>query len=173
MTTVDAESAGLPIGDMPPSTPAASASPLARAAYLVGSAGLLFATATDSLAVAGRHLGFRLLGSIELVQASVVLIAASAMVVATIVGAHASVHIVTERLPAAATARLARVASLLSAITFAIFALGSIWVASDLWTGFEQTELLGLPLRWLRLLWIGAAILASLLFLRATLRPAR
>jgi TRAP-type C4-dicarboxylate transport system permease small subunit len=173
MMTVDADSADLPIGDMPPPTPTVSASPLARTAYLVGSAGLLFATATDSLAVAGRHLGFRLLGSIELVQASVVLIAASAMVAATIVGAHASVHIVSERLSVAATARLARVSSLLSAITFAIFAAGSIWVASDLWNGFEQTELLGLPLRWLRLLWIGAAILAALLFFRAAVRPAR
>jgi TRAP-type C4-dicarboxylate transport system permease small subunit len=168
---VDADSADLPPGEGAPA--ASRLSPIARAAYLIGSAGLLFATATDALAVAGRHLGFRLLGSIELVQVSVVLIAASAMVAATIVGAHASVHIVTERLPAAANARLVRAAALLSAATFAIFALGSAWVASDLWSGFEQTELLGLPLRWFRALWIAAAALIALLFLRAALRRAR
>jgi TRAP-type C4-dicarboxylate transport system permease small subunit len=166
---VSADSADLPPGDSIPA--AAATSPLARAAYLIGSAGLLVATAADSIAVAGRHLGFRLLGSIEIVQASVVLIAASAMVVATLVGSHASVHIVTERLSAAVGARLARVAALLSALAFALVAAGSIWVASDLWSGFEQTELLGISLRWFRALWIAAAVLITFLFLRAALRP--
>src|SRR4051794_34274762 len=144
--------------------------PLGRAAYAIGSAGLLVATAADALAVAGRHLGFRILGSIEIVQTSVVLIASSAMVAATIVGAHASVHIVTERLSAAAAARLARLAALLGALTFLILAAGSFWVASDLWGGFEQTELLGISLRWFRALWIAAALLVALLFLRKAVR---
>lgn len=159
------------LADLPVEPPAPGGpGPLARAAYAIGSAGLLVATGADALAVAGRHLGFRILGSIEIVQTAVVLIASSAMVAATIVGAHASVHIVTERLSTAAAARLARVAALLGALTFLIFVAGSTWVASDLWTGFEQTELLGISLRWFRALWIAAALLVALLFLRKAVR---
>ena len=46
-------------------------------------------------------------------------------------------------------------------------------MAYDLWTGFEQTELLGLSLRWFRVLWIAAAALVALLFIRAALRGTR
>jgi TRAP-type C4-dicarboxylate transport system permease small subunit len=143
---------------------------LGTAAYLCGSVGLLAATATDALAVAGRHAGFRLLGSIEIVQAAVVLIASSSMVAATIVGSHASVHIVTERLRALSRSRLARAAAVLSAVMFLMLAIGSLWVLGDLWGGFEQTELLRIPLRWLRLLWVAAALLAVLLFVRKAAR---
>jgi TRAP-type C4-dicarboxylate transport system permease small subunit len=55
-------------------------------------------------------------------------------------------------------------------LLFAVFATGSTWVASELWSGFEQTELLGIPLRWLRAVWITAALLITLLFVRAALR---
>lgn len=147
--------------------------PLGRTAYLIGSAGLLTATAADALAVAGRHTGFHLLGSIEVVQAAVVLIASSAMIAATIVGSHASVHIVTERLAPDNVRRLARFSDLLSALLFALVAAGSFWVATELWSGFEQTELLGIPLRWLRALWIASAILITILFVRSALRRAR
>jgi TRAP-type C4-dicarboxylate transport system permease small subunit len=139
---------------------------LARVAYGLGGLGLLAATATDALAVAGRHLGFRLLGSIELVQAAVVLLGASAMLIATIVGSHAAVHMVTERLSPRAADRLGHATSLVSALVFLALALGSAWVASDLWNGFEQTELLHLPLRWLRALWIVFALLIAARFLR-------
>ena len=164
---VEPDSADLPADPAEPVQPG----PLVRAAYVLGSVGLLSATATDALAVAGRHLGFRLLGSIEIVQSAVVLIATSAMIVATIVGAHASVHIFTERMSPVVAGRLARVAASLGALAFALLAIGSAWVASDLWNGFEQTELLGIGLRWLRALWIAAALLVCLLFLRRALRP--
>ena len=49
----------------------------------VGSAGLLAAMTTDALAVAGRHAGIRLLGSIEIVQACIVVVATSAIVLTT------------------------------------------------------------------------------------------
>lgn len=146
---------------------------LGTAAYAIGSVGLLAAAATDALALAGRHLGRPFLGSIELVQAAVVIAASSAMIAATIVGAHASVHILTERLSKPAAARLARLASLLGALFFAVVVAGSAIVAAELWVGFERTELLGIPLRWLRLLWIIAAALICILFIRAATKPAR
>lgn len=149
-----------------------AAGPLARVAYVLGGGGLLAATLTDAFAVAGRHTGFHLLGSIELVQAAVVTLATSAMLIATIVGGHASVHIVTERLPKSTAERLARIASAISGLTFLAIAAGSAWVASDLWDGHERTELLHLPLRWLRLLWIVFAVLiAGQFFRRAWVAP--
>lgn len=148
----------------------AKVGPLGKAAYWIGSIGLLTATAADALAVLGRHTGFALLGSIEIIQVSVVLIASTAMVAATIVGSHASVHILTERLAQPKARLLARISNALSALVFLLLAAGSIWVASDLWSGFEQTELLGIPLRWFRAAWIAAALLIVALFIRQALR---
>jgi TRAP-type C4-dicarboxylate transport system permease small subunit len=153
-------------------TPAASGR-LAGAAYVLGGMGLLGATAADSIAVAGRHTGFHLLGAIELVQTAVVLLGASAMLIATIVGGHASVHMVTERLAKPTAAHLARIAAFVSGLVFLILAAGSAWVAADLWHGFEQTELLRIPLRWLRLVWIVFALLIAASFFRHALRTAR
>ena len=129
---------------------AAAKGPLATIAYTLGGIGLLGATAADSLAVAGRHTGVHLLGSIELV-----------MLLATLPDTPASGHLVTDRLSRPAAARLARVAAALSALTFLALAAGSIWLASDLWRGFEQTELLHIPLRWLRVLWIAFALVIA------------
>ena len=136
----------------------------------VGSAGLLAAMATDALAVAGRHAGIRLLGSIEIVQACIVLVATSAIVLTTLVDAHARVHILLERLSPLRSAALLRAADLLSAIVFLWLAAGSIWLSSDLWGAAELTEILQLPLRWLRLAWIVGALTAAALFLRRTVR---
>ena len=51
-------------------------------------------------------------------------------------------------------------------VAIVVEAIGSIWVAHDLWSGFERTELLGIPLRWLRLIWIATTIVVAGLFLR-------
>lgn len=158
------------LSDLPEDGEAEARGPLAALAYALGGFGLLGATATDALAVAGRHTGLHLLGSIELVQAMVVLLGTSAMLIATLVGGHASVHIVTERLHPARAALLARIAAGVSAGVFLVLAAGSALVLRDLWHGFEETELLHIPIRWLRLLWIGFALLIAGTFLRIALR---
>ena len=152
--------------DVEPSPERPARSPLGRVMLAIGSAALLAAMATDALAVAGRHAGIRLLGSIEIVQACIVLIATTAIVLTTLVDAHARVHILLERLSATAAARLLRGANALSALVFLWLAAGSIWLSSDLWGAFELTEILHLPLRWLRLAWIVGALAAALLFAR-------
>jgi len=153
------------VSDSDSPQPSGAASGFKRFIFLTGSAGLLVATAVDSIAVLGRHAGFTVLGSIEIVQMAVVLTASSAMVGATLTGAHASVHIVTERLMPATGRKLEGLASVLACFTFLLLAAGSIWVASDLWTGFERTELLGLPMRWFRMIWIGATLTVAALFI--------
>jgi TRAP-type C4-dicarboxylate transport system permease small subunit len=146
---------------------------LARAMLAIGSAGLLGAMATDALAVAGRHAGIRLFGAIEIVQACIVLVATSAILLTTIVDGHARVHILLERLHAAASTRLLRGADAVSALIFLWIAVGSAWLLADLWSAFELTEILHIPLRWLRAAWIAGAIATALTFARRTLRGAR
>lgn len=152
--------------------PPAKGGLLTRISFLLGSAGLLVAMSADAIAVLGRHVGFTFLGAIEIVQASVVLTASAAMVGATLSGAHARVHILIERLGTLWHRRMDRGADLLSCLFFLFLAAGSAWVAADLWAGFEVTEILGLPLRWLRLVWIGSCLLIAGLFLwRALTQP--
>ncbi|MFM5908582.1 MAG: TRAP transporter small permease subunit [Novosphingobium sp.] len=167
---VSTDSDDIAMSDLGPAHDHPGRSPMAHMAYLLGGAGLLGATAVDSLAVAGRHIGLPVLGSIELVQGAVVLLASSAMLIATLVGEHASVHVVTERLRPAVAARLARGASVVCALAFTLIAIGSAWICAELWDGFERTELLHLPLRWLRLLWVVFALLTAFAFARRALR---
>ncbi len=143
---------------------------LENTAYVLGGLGLLGATFTDSIAVAGRHTGFHLLGSIELVQAAVVLLASSAILIATLIGGHAGVHIVTERMSKPVAHQFARIASAISGALFILLAIGSIQVAAEQWSGHEMTELLQLPIRWLRCVWIVFVSLSALAFLRFAVR---
>lgn len=140
--------------------------PLARVCYWIGGGGLLLATAADTIAVAGRHAGLPLLGSIEIVQLAVVLLAGTSMLVATLVGGHATVHLLTERMPPQLAGPFARIAALFSALAFILVAYGSGWILGELWNAFEQTELLHIPLRWLRLLWTVIALLIVARFLQ-------
>jgi TRAP-type C4-dicarboxylate transport system permease small subunit len=144
---------------------------LTRAAYGLGAVGLLGATGADALAVLGRHTGLHLIGSIELVQGAVVLLGCAAMLIATMIRGHASVHIVTDRLSAVAQRRLARLAALAGAVLFAVLAIGTAWIVGELWAGYEETELLHIPLRWLRVLWFGFTVLIAAHFLYQALAP--
>jgi TRAP-type C4-dicarboxylate transport system permease small subunit len=143
---------------------------LERVAFLVGSAGLLIAMGADALAVLGRHLGVPLLGSIEIVQASVVLVASAAMIAATLRGSHARVHLLLSRLNEAQRCAFERIADAASALVFMIFACGSIWIAAELWQGHELTDLLHIPLRWLRVFWIAISLLIVALLLARIVR---
>ncbi len=146
---------------------------LVRASFLLGSVGLLLAMGFDVAAVIGRGIGVPLLGSIELIQACVVLAASSSLVGATLGGSHATMHVLVERLRPGVRDALSRTAQLLSALFFAWLAAGSIWVASELWPGRESTELLRLPIAPLRWFFCASALLAALLFGAYALRPRR
>lgn len=143
---------------------------LGRVAFFVGAIGLVLATATDSLAVIGRHTGVTFLGSIEIVQSAVVLAASGAIITATLARSHAAVHILTEKLAPIAAKRLASGAAALSALMFLAVALGSGWLLIEGWNGHERTELLLIPFRWLRLVWTGASLVVAILFAAQALR---
>lgn len=140
---------------------------LTRVSFGLGAFGLLGAMIIDSSAVLGRHISVPVLGSIELVEACVVLMASASLVGTTLGKGHASVHILTERLGHTGRSRMQRTSNVLCALFFSVLALGSLIVAGDLWGGDERTELLGLPLAPLRALWCVSALGIVALFLTA------
>ena len=162
--------AAAPLHDKEP--PAAQRDSVAgRVAFYIGSAGLLAATAADSIAVLGRHTGFALLGAIEIVQAAIVFIAASSMVAVTLARGHAAVHILTDRLSAVRRGALSRIANFLGAISVTLLIIGSLILLGDVWGGHERSELLHIPLRWFRVLMIAALTFMAVVFLRDAIRP--
>ena len=136
--------------------------------FYAGSAGLLTVMLIESAAVIGRHIGVPLLGALEIVQAGIVPAACAAMLIAALRGAHAAVHMVTERLPPLVRRSAAGVGAVLAGIYFLALFAGSAWLAAEYWNSFEQTEVLHIPFRPLRVLVAVAAIaIAGAFFARA------
>jgi TRAP-type transport system small permease protein len=124
---------------------------LRSALVWVAGGALLVAMATDTLAMLGRHLRMPLLGSIEIVQAAVLLASVGALLLATAFDAHARVHLLQRRLAPGSRLALERF-SLLAAVGLVLALLaGSLWITADLWRGHEESELLRIAWRPLRL----------------------
>jgi TRAP-type C4-dicarboxylate transport system permease small subunit len=139
---------------------------LLSAVSVVGIIGLVAATVTDSVAVTGRHLGLPLIGSIEIVQAAIVMLACASIVLATAARAHASIHVVTERVGPHVRRRLALVASVVSICAAIALAAGSLMMLADTWSGHERSETLHIPFALLRLLVLVSLLGVALLFAR-------
>ncbi|MFB0610713.1 TRAP transporter small permease [Aurantiacibacter poecillastricola] len=136
-----------------------------RLAVWIGGSALLAATAIDTLAVIGRHVGLPVTGSIELMQAAVLVSGGLGLVIATIVQSHARVRLFIDRLSPPGQVLADRISDALSLIFFLGLLIGSAWLSLDLWDAHEQSEILGVPWRWLRVianlcLFIAAASLA-------------
>lgn len=137
--------------------------------WIAGGA-LLVAMVTDTLAMLGRALHWPLVGSIEIVQAAVLFGACGALIVAARERAHARVHLLLDRLPDASRAIAQRLHDLFSAAVYAALLGGSLWLAIDLWSGHEESELLRIPYRPLRL---AASLTLAWLLLTALLSALR
>ena len=133
--------------------------------FYIGAAGLLIAIAADALAVLGRHIGIPLLGSIEIMQAAILLASSAAIVLATAAKRHAVVHLLIDRLSPPARIAMERLHPLLSAVFFIALAVGSIWIAFDLRDGHEQSELLRIPYAPLRVVSIAAVLAVAAIYL--------
>ncbi len=134
-----------------------------------GGAALLAATALDTIAVIGRQLGFALHGTIELIQAAVLVAGSLALIAATAANNHARVRLVIDRL-GRSRARFERGADLLTAVFALALLVGSGWLAIDLWNSHEVSEIAGVPWRWLRLFANVSLIAVIALALRAFAR---
>lgn len=130
---------------------------------LISGGALLVAVAVDALAMIGRQIEVPFLGSIEIVEAVIVFAAGGGLIVATIDRAHARVNLLLERMPGVWRDRLRRLHSLAAALLFAALLAGTVWIAIDLWSGHEESELLHIPYRPLRI--AAAVTLAVLLVL--------
>jgi TRAP-type C4-dicarboxylate transport system permease small subunit len=137
--------------------------------WLAGGA-LLVAMLVDTLAMLGRQIGLPLIGSIELVQAAVLLAGSGALIVATLAAAHARVNLLLDRLPDRQRRWFERAHALAAALLFAALLAGSAWIAIDLWNGYEESELLRIPYRPLRVALVLALFALLLLTLRRALK---
>jgi TRAP-type C4-dicarboxylate transport system permease small subunit len=125
----------------------------------------------ETAAVIGRRIGVPVTGALELAQAAIVPAACAAMLIATLHGAHAAVHMLTDRMPGSARRWALGVGSMLAALCFAALCIGSAWLAAEYWNSFEQTEVLHIPFRPLRALVTLAAAALAVVFFRRALRP--
>jgi len=132
--------------------------------YRLGGFALLFAMAADAVAVLGRHLGIPLLGSIEMVQAAMLVASSMAVIAATLAEKHAVVHLLVGRLRPAMQSNLARLHSFFCFVFFAALTYGSVWIALDLQGGHEESELLRIPYAPLRIICILAMFAVALIF---------
>jgi TRAP-type C4-dicarboxylate transport system permease small subunit len=146
---------------------------LYRALVWVGGGALLVAMAADTLAMLGRHLQLPLLGSIEIVQAAVLVAASGALLLATICQSHARVHLLLRRMPDGLRARFGSAHFIAAIVLMLALLAGSAWIARDLWSGHEESELLRIP--WMPLRIIVVLLLAGLVavLFRQLLRGSR
>jgi TRAP-type C4-dicarboxylate transport system permease small subunit len=120
---------------------------------------LLLATATDTLAMLGRQLHQPLLGAIEIVQTAVLVASAGALLVVALEGAHARVHLLLNRLRESSRAQIERLHAICAVLFYLALLAGSAWLTIDLWNGHEESELLRLPYRPLRVVVVVTLLL--------------
>jgi TRAP-type transport system small permease protein len=118
--------------------------------FYVGAAGLLIVMSIETIAVIGRHIGWPLLGAIEIIQAAILTAACAAMLSATLNNTHATVHLLTDRLSPTNKQWFLRFASLLSGLLFAALCAATIWLGADFWHAHEESELMHISFRPLR-----------------------
>jgi TRAP-type transport system small permease protein len=134
--------------------------------FYLGAVALLFAMATDTLAVLGRHIGVPLWGSIELVQAGILIASSTAMLSATLAKKHAKVRILVNRLHGGPLLWLQWAQALFSAVFFLALLVGSFWIFLDMRGAYEESELLHIPYTPLRIICILSIFGVMLSFVR-------
>jgi TRAP-type C4-dicarboxylate transport system permease small subunit len=153
--------------------PVKAAPPRRGLLFFVGATGLVGLMVIGCVAVIGRHVRWPLLGALELAQVAIVPAACASMIIAALANAHATVHLVTDRLPARLRRVTARVSALLAGLFFGGLAVATGWLAFDFWNSFEETDVLHIPFRPLRVLVAACAAALALIFLRRALRRER
>lgn len=126
----------------------------------VGGCALLGATLVDTVAVIGRNVGLPFTGSIEVMQALVLLSGGLGLVIATLHQTHAQVRLVVDRLNPVARNVADRLSDLMTFLFLLALLVGSGWLALDLWDGHEQSEWLQIPWAALRMI-ANACLLAA------------
>ncbi|MFA5966746.1 MAG: TRAP transporter small permease subunit [Sphingomonas sp.] len=87
----------------------------------------------------GRHVGFAVNGSIELFRVCAVVALSSSILLATLDARHAAVDLLLLWVPDRGKAWLGYLAAGASAAAFGLITIGSIWVATGLWSTVSAT----------------------------------
>lgn len=141
-------------------------------AIIAGGLALLAATAIDTVAVIGRNIGLPLTGSIELMQAAVLVSGGIGLVIATTEQSHARVRLLVDKLSPTWRALANRLSDTLTLLFFLALLTGSVWLSADLWDAHEQSEVIGVPWRLLRLIANACLLATSVLLLLRIVRGA-
>lgn len=134
--------------------------------FYLGATALLFAMGVDTIAVLGRYIGLPLWGSIEMVQAAILVASSSAILSATLAKKHVRVRILMDRLEGLSSIWLHRIQAGFCALFFCALTASSIWIFLDLQGGFEESEVLYIPYVPLRIVCIVSVLAVALCFLR-------
>lgn len=146
-----------------------SSGALSRAELLLawtGAIGLSTSVLVGTASVLARHLGIALAGDVEIMRAAILVTASVALLCATLASRHASVHLLTDRLPLTVGVPLARAGAVLSTVFFLALACGLAWIMLDLRHAHEQSDILHIPyapLRWINLAAVLGAVAAGAL----------
>jgi TRAP-type transport system small permease protein len=141
--------------------------------FYIGAIGLMAAMIIEAIAVVGRQIGVPLLGALEIIQAAILLTATASMLSATLTKAHATVHLLVERLPARSQNVLRRLALLISSAFFVCLTVAATWLTIDAWNEFEHSELLHIPYRPLRVITVVMTAAVAIVFAYQALRRAK
>jgi TRAP-type C4-dicarboxylate transport system permease small subunit len=156
------------VAELTSQNPAAANEPKPRPRYdilfYIGAAGLMTAMLVEALAVLGRLIGMPVLGALEIIQAAILLTASTSMLSATLVRAHATVHLVLDRLSPPLRAVFERAAALVSAALFAVLTYAAIWLTAEAWYEFEHSEVLRIPFRPLRIVAVVMTAAVAVVF---------
>ena len=134
--------------------------------FYLGATALLFAMGVDTIAVLGRHIGLPLWGSIEMVQAAILVASSSAILSATLARKHVRVRILMDRLKGRSGIWLQRIQDVFSALFFCLLTAGSVWIFLDLRNGYEESEILHIPYAPLRIICMISILAVMVSFLR-------
>lgn len=154
-----------------PSGPKSLTHLLQQLLFFVGSAALLAIMLVETISVFGRHLSLPLIGTIEIIQASIIVVACTSTVIATLQAAHARVQLIINRLSIPARTHLGRLSAAVSALFFLGLAAGSVWLAHDAWNAYEESEVLHISYRPLHIIVVLSAFITMLIFAANALRP--
>lgn len=132
-----------------------------RIVIWIGGLALLAATLVDTVAVIGRNVGLPFTGSIEVMQALVLLSGGLGIVIATLEQSHARVRLVVDRLSPRAREVADRFSNFMTLAFLVLLLVGSGWLAVDLWHGYEQSEWLGIPWAAMRMVANGCLLAAA------------
>jgi TRAP-type C4-dicarboxylate transport system permease small subunit len=137
----------------------------ARLLYIVGGCSLLAAMAIETVTVLVRNAGITIYGSIEMVEAAILISSSCALIVATLNRSHAKVRILHNRLSGNSRKYVDFLNNLCSAFFFLALTVGQVWIASDMWNAYEQSEVLAIPYFPLRCAALVATFVTGLAYL--------